>query len=81
MHRFGPESDEALAELESNIKAYGRFLSLARDNCKDKNLLIGFAMDHGCHEIDGGCGSHGLAMEEDLNVVHLYSIFGKKGAI
>jgi hypothetical protein len=29
-------------------------------------------MDHGCHEIDGGCGSHGLDMPEDLNIVHLY---------
>jgi hypothetical protein len=29
-------------------------------------------MDHGCHEIDGGCGSHGLDMEEDLNIVHRY---------
>ena len=24
------------------------------------------AMDHGCHEIDGGCGSHGLDMPEDI---------------
>jgi hypothetical protein len=29
-------------------------------------------MDHGCHEIDGGHGSHGLDMPEDINIVHLY---------
>ena len=31
-------------------------------------------MDHGCHEIDGGCGSHGLDMPEDLNIHHFYGI-------
>ena len=41
------------------------------------NRLIGFAMDHGCHEIDGGCGSHGLDMDEDLNIMHLYKVTGK----
>lgn len=30
-----------------------------------------FAMGHGCHKIDSNCGSHGLDMEEDLNIVHL----------
>ena len=30
--------------------------------------------DHGCHEIDGECGSHGLDMEEDMNVIHFYGI-------
>ena len=34
--------------------------------------LLGFAMDYGCHKIDGGCGSHGLDMPEDINIVHLY---------
>ena len=40
--------------------------------------LVGFAMDHGCHEIDGGCGSHGLDMPEDINIVHLYKGYPKK---
>ena len=35
---------------------------------------MGFAMDHGCHEIDGNCGSHGLDMDEDFNIVHFYKI-------
>ena len=74
MHKFGPESDEALSELQKNVKAYNRFLKLIKENWKNKNTLIGFAMDHGCHEIDGNCGSHGLDMEEDLNIVHMYSV-------
>ena len=40
--------------------------------------LVGFAMDHGCHEIDGDAGSHGLDMEEDLTIVHLYKAYGAK---
>lgn len=45
---------------------------LIKNNWKHHNTLVGFAMDHGCHEIDGGCGSHGLDMTEDINIVHLY---------
>ena len=74
MHKFGPESDEALFALDENVKAYNRFFKLIKENLKGKNTLVGFAMDHGCHEIDGNCGSHGLDMEEDLNIVHLYSV-------
>ncbi len=78
MHRFGPESCEALGELRANVRAYGMFCELIAEHWKSHNSLVGFAMDHGCHEIDGGCGSHGLDMEEDLNVVHLYKAIKAK---
>ena len=78
MHKFGPEGLEALAELRSNTRAYNTFDSLIREHWKKHNTLVGFAMDHGCHEIDGNCGSHGLDMEEDLNITHLYKAY-KKG--
>lgn len=74
MHKFGPESNEALSALAANIKSYNRFYNLIKENWQGENSLVGFAMDHGCHEIDGNCGSHGLDMEEDLNIVHLYSV-------
>ena len=76
MHKFGPESVEALSELRANSYAFGEFYELIKTNWKH-NTLIGFAMDHGCHEIDGKCGSHGLDMEEDLNIVHLYTAITK----
>ena len=72
MHKFGPESIEALGELRANSRTFGLFSELIANNWKQHNTLIGFAMDHGCHEIDGNCGSHGLDMEEDLNIVHHY---------
>lgn len=72
MHKFGPEGIEALSELRANSHAFAQVSTLIRRHWGKHNTLVGFAMDHGCHEIDGGCGSHGLDMEEDLNIVHLY---------
>ena len=75
MHKFGPESIEALSELKANARTFGIISTLIKNHWKNHNTLLGFAMDHGCHEIDGGCGSHGLDMEEDLNICHLYKVF------
>ncbi len=74
MHKHGPESIEALGELRYNVRAYSMLDSLVKEHWKNHRSLIGFAMDHGAHEIDGGCGSHGLDMPEDLNIVHHYKI-------
>ena len=77
MHKYGPEAIEPLGELRANVRTYGLFAELINNNWKSHNTLLGFAMDHGCHEIDGGCGSHGLDMEEDLNIVHIYKAYPK----
>lgn len=77
MHKFGPESIEALSEMRANSEAFGIFSALIENNWKDHNTLVGFSMDHGCHEIDGDAGSHGLDMPEDLNIVHLYKAYPK----
>ena len=72
MHKNGPESAKSLAELRVNDHMFGIISHLIKTHWKHHNTLLGFAMDHGCHEIDGGCGSHGLDMPEDINIVHLY---------
>lgn len=77
MHRYGPESIEALAELRANAQAFSTLCYLIKNNW-NHNTLLGFAMDHGCHAIDGGCGSHGLDMEEDLYITHCYGAIVKK---
>ena len=77
MHKTGPESKEALGELRANCHMFSVLSDLIKNNWKNHNTLIGFAMDHGCHEIDGDCGSHGLDMPEDLNIVHLYKGYSK----
>jgi len=74
MHKNGPESTKALAELRANSEAYAMFDAMISEHWKNHRTLMGFAMDHGCHEIDGNCGSHGLDMPEDLNIVHRYQV-------
>ena len=75
MHKYAPEGKESLAELRTNAKLYGMYDSLIKNVWKKHNVLVGFAMDHGCHEIDGGAGSHGLDMDEDINIRHFYKIY------
>lgn len=72
MHKTGPESAESLAELRVNSHAFAVFDDLIAEHWKGHRTLLGFCMDHGCHEIDGGCGSHGLDMPEDLEIDHFY---------
>ena len=75
MHRNGPKSIKALGEARANSEIFAAFSVLIEEHWKHHNTLVGFAMDHGCHEIDGDLGSHGLDMDEDLNIVHLYKAY------
>ncbi len=78
MHKNGPENPRTLSELRANGHAFSVISELIKSNWKHHNTLLGFAMDHGCHEIDGPCGSHGLDMPEDLNIVHMYKAYAKE---
>ena len=79
MHKFGPEGLESLCELRANSHTFALLDTLVKTHWKQHDTLLGFAMDHGCHEIDGGCGSHGLDMPEDLNIVHHYIVHPAEG--
>ena len=81
MHKNGPESPKALAELRLNDHMFGVISNLVKTHWKQHHTLVGFAMDHGCHEIDGGCGSHGLAMPEDVEIVHCYQGYPKENCV
>ncbi len=74
MHKFGPEAPESFKALEDNLAFYCKMVDEINSKWKKHNVFYGFMTDHGCHEIDGGCGSHGLDMEEDMNVIHFYGI-------
>ena len=78
MHKNGPEANITLGELRANSRTFGAFAELIKNCWKGHDTLVGFAMDHGCHEIDGNCGSHGLDMPEDLNIKHFYQIYTKE---
>lgn len=77
MHKNGPESEAALSVLKENSETFSRLASLIREYRKNENCCLFYAPDHGCHEIDGDCGSHGLDMTEDMNIVHFYEFFPK----
>lgn len=77
MHKNGPESEKALSALKENAETFARLASLIKEYKGDENCCLFFSPDHGCHEIDGECGSHGLSMEEDMNIVHFYEFFPK----
>lgn len=74
MHHTGPESKESIDVLKENIKTYSDFVSLIKNEWKDHDVFYAFAPDHGCHEIDGDSGAHGLCMEEDMNIIHFYGV-------
>lgn len=76
MHRTGPESREALDTLKENAEAFASLSDAAEKYWSGRRYLTVFAPDHGCHEIDGGLGSHGLEMEEDMNVIHFFGFHG-----
>ena len=77
MHRYAPESRESLEILKKNIQVFDTIANTIKTHWSDHETLLGFAPDHGCHEIDGGLGSHGLDMPEDLNILHFYTVFGR----
>ena len=72
MHRTGAESEQALNELQKNIDTYGMLVKQIEKNWSKHRTMIGFCPDHGCHEIDGNLGGHGLDMTEDMNIIHFY---------
>ncbi len=74
MHKSGPESEISLASLRHNAESFKRLTSAANSAWSDKRFITAFLPDHGCHEIDGGCGSHGLDMPEDMDIIHFYNL-------
>lgn len=74
MHRHTPEGKESLDILQKNIRVFSEIADKIGECWKDHRTLLGFAPDHGCHEIDNGIGSHGLDMPEDLNILHFYTV-------
>ena len=66
---------EELSEARVNAEIFATYIELIKIYWKKHNTLV--AMDHGCHEIDGDAGSHGLDMPEDMHIVHLYQAYPK----
>ena len=74
MHAKGPESGYALRALDANVDFYARLATAIKKYYAGQRVFYGFCPDHGCHLIDGNRGTHGLDMEEDMNVIHFYGV-------
>jgi hypothetical protein len=72
---FLPEAPEALSQLEHNARSFEMLSKAAKESWAGKRAVAAYLPDHGCHEIDGHLGSHGLDMSEDMNIVHFYNFF------
>lgn len=85
MHRLGPEAPEVLAELKCNARAFAMLSEMVKENWQHHDTLVGFAMDHGCHQVEYRVnkrglptnGNHGENIPEDMNIVHRYQIYPK----
>ena len=75
MHRTGTESVEAIEELKKNAADFEMLLHAAEQAWAGKRCMAAFLPDHGCHDIDGNLGSHGLEMPEDMDIVHFYKLW------
>ena len=74
MHKVGPEGEAAIEALKHNSAAFEMLANAVRENWQNHTTLIGYAPDHGCHEVDGESGGHGLEMPEDMNIIHFYGV-------
>lgn len=74
MHKYGTESHEALAEMRFNYETYAMFDALIQNHWGCHNTLMGFGMDHGCHDREDGKGTHSDDTAQDRNILHLYKI-------
>lgn len=75
MHRKGPESVESLSEMRFNFQTFCMFDTLIKEHWRHHNVLIGTGMDHGCHAVENGTGTHCDNTPEDRNIVHYYKIY------
>lgn len=73
MHRWSPEGEGAMDALKANIDVFSKLHDAISEKWSGHRTLLGFCPDHGCHALDGGVGGHGLDMQEDMNIIHMFS--------
>ena len=73
-HAFGPESKQALNAVSIEAECFDEIVKTVKLRCADRNTLLCYAPDHGQHLVEGGRGSHGSKMIEDMNILHFYGM-------
>lgn len=75
MHKTYPESEESMAALGRHIQTFEQLTKAVKQHWNDKSSLVCWATDHGIHTNSEGRGTHGEALEEDLNVMHFFGVY------
>ena len=79
IHDTKPESPEAMAALKKHVAAFKALTDAVKEHWSDSDSLVVWATDHGVHTDWDGHGNHGEFREEDINVMHFYGAYPKKG--
>lgn len=77
VHKCGTESPKTLAELRTNSYTFATLCAMAKEHWTGHNTLACFMMDHGSHDVGDGTGTHGLDIDEDMNIMHKFVAFPK----
>jgi len=71
-HEYGPESKEALNAVSIEAEVFATIAQELKKNNEKHRTLLTYSPDHGQHLTEGGAGSHGSEMEEDMNILHFF---------
>lgn len=71
-HAYGPESREALNAVALEAENFASIACLMEQLRGKHRTLLTYSPDHGQHLTEGGRGSHGSLMTEDMNILHMF---------
>ncbi len=71
-HAYGPESKEGLNAVSMEAETYAIIAKELRKYKNKYNILLTYSPDHGQHLTEGGRGSHGSKLIEDMNILHFF---------
>jgi len=71
-YAYGPESKEALNAISIEAEGFSRIAGLMKRFRGRHRILMTYSPDHGQHLTDGGTGSHGSKVIEDMNILHFW---------
>ncbi|MBE6568842.1 MAG: hypothetical protein E7658_01320 [Ruminococcaceae bacterium] len=71
-HAFGPESKQALNAISTEAENFAFIMEELRKFEDQHRILVSYSPDHGQHLVEGGRGTHGSLMIEDMNILHFF---------
>ena len=71
-HAFGPESKQALNAVSIEAENFAEIAKELQKFRDQHRILYSYSPDHGQHLTEGGTGSHGSKLIEDMNVLHFF---------